>query len=314
MADYFGQEPAETERRGIAVTPNDVELFRWLWMLRVLTLGQLRRLGYYQPDTGRLSSLDNVRKRLKRLWDAGYLQGDILRPGNERIYFLGERALEPLGEHAGIVQSRLYRPRSTETMQQLRHPLMVSECACRFTEAIRGTDLETPELPPLWVPFYHTHAVGDPSKKKHVERFVTQEDLRVPAHVAPLRVRPDLVFALTKGDASRLFFLEADRGNEGPQEIAAKQLGYSHYFRARDPEQPERYRWQRYGDMHDFRVLFVTTHPRRIELLRRHLRDQPGFELMAFAGLENLQEKSAVFDPIWTVADESRRALMKRES
>ena len=65
-------------KKRLVLTARDVELFRWLWMLRVLTLGQLRRLGYYQPDTGQLSVLDNVRKRLKRLWDAGYFEGTRL--------------------------------------------------------------------------------------------------------------------------------------------------------------------------------------------------------------------------------------------
>lgn len=308
-------ERKNRKKHRLALTDGDVEVFYWLWMLRVLTLEQIRRLRYYQPSTGRLSSLDNVRKRLKRLWDAGYLQGDILRPGNERIYFLGLAALAPLRDRYGIDQRRLYQPRSTETMQQLRHPLMVAECAVRVEEALRGisdSSIETPELPPLWSPFYHTHAVGDASKKKHVERFVTQEDVRVPGHTRAYRIRPDLVFALAKENASRLYFLEADRGSEGPQEIAAKQLGYHHYRTARDPAQPGQLLWQRYGqDKRDYRVLFVTTHPRRIELLQRQLHAQPGYELMVFSTLDQVKTDNFVTAPIWTTAAGPGKALLR---
>ncbi len=300
--------------RAIALTDKDVELFRWLWMLRVLTLGQLRRLGYFQVDTKRHSSLDNVRKRLKRLWDAGYLQGDLLRPGNERIYFLAELALEPLGEFYAIAQRRLYRPRSSETMLQLRHPLMVSECAVRLVEAVRGGEVEIPELPPLWLPFYTTHAVGDPSKRRHVERFVSQEDIQVPGERAAFRIRPDLVFSLKKASAERLFFLEADRGTEGIQEIALKLKGYNAYAKARDLQQPDQFRWQRYGPMTDFRVLLVTTSARRVEVVQQQLMSTPGFELLASTTLNELTESNPVFDAIWRLADGSTRALMKRST
>ncbi len=296
----------------LTLTDGDLEVFRWLWMLRVMTLEQIRRARYFQPATGRLSALDNVRKRMKRLADAGYLLPDTLLSSRERIYFLGQKALAPLRDRYGIDQRRLYQSR-TDTAQQLLHPLMVTECAVRFTESLRGTAVTTPELAPLWVLFYHTHAVEDASRKKHVERFVTQQDISSPSHLEPWRIRPDLVFALAQGTASRLFLLEADRGSEGPKEIAAKQVGYSHYLRTRDPQHPDRYLWQRYGQVDDFRVLFVTTHARRIELLRRHLHGEPGFELMAFTTFDELKERDPVFEAIWVVASGERRALLRAE-
>lgn len=294
----------------LVLTPGDVEVCRWLWMLRVLTIDQIRRLRYYQETTGRLSSPDNIRKRLKRLWDAGYLRGDVLQETNERIYFLGERGLEPLRTAYGLDQRRLYRPRSPETMQQLGHPLLVSECAVRFVESIRGTDAELPELPPLWVPFYHTHAVADTRRRKHVERFVTQEDIWTPGHPEPFRIRPDLVFALAHGTAWRLFFLEADRGSESVREIALKQEGYFHLQNATDREAPNQYLWQRYGPAHDFRVLFVTTTARRVEVLRRQLGALPGFSLMAFSTTAAVKARNVVLEAVWETAI-GRKALLR---
>ncbi len=298
--------------RRLVPTPTDVDLFRWLWMLRVLSLDQLRRLGYYQPKTGRLSSLDNVRKRLHRLWDKGYLVGNNLLT-RERIYFLGERALASLRDEYGIWQRRLYKPKGMETMGHVRHALLVSECAVRITEAVRRSTVQIPDLAPLGVPFYHTHAVGDPSKRKHVERFVTQEDLRVPGIPEAMCIRPDLVFALEKASGSRLYLLEADRGSESPQEIALKQRGYFHYKQARDPQEPAHHLWQRYGLVRDFRVLFVTTTDRRIELLRHKLQDKPGFELLAFTTIDQLKEHNPVFDPIWTAHTGRTMALIEHK-
>lgn len=301
-------------KAGLILTAGDIEVCRWLWMLRVLTIDQIRRLRYYQAETGRLSSPDNIRKRLKRLWDAGYLAGDVLQATNERIYSLGEKGLEPLRVAYGLDQRRLYRPRSPETMQQLAHPLMVSECAVRFVESVRGSDVELPELSPLGVPFYHTHAVADTSRKKHVERYVTQEDIQVPGFAEPFRIRPDLVFALARGPAWRLFFLEADRGSESVQEIALKQAGYFHLQEAADPDHPSQRLWQRYGPVRDFRVLFVTTTARRVETLCRQLEGAPGFGLMAFANIHQLEAENAIFGRIWTVADGGRKSLLRESN
>jgi hypothetical protein len=299
-------------RPGLVLTERDLQLFRWLWMLRVLTLGQLRRVGYYQPETGRCSSLHNVRKRLQRLWQAGYLTGDTVLETRERVYFLAEPALEPLRERFGVAQRRLYRPRGMETLRQVHHSLMVSECAVRVAESIRNSGMSLCDLPPLRMPFYHPHAVGNVRKKKHVERFVTQEDLRVPGHPKRLRIRPDLVFALAQGDASRLYFLEADRGSEAPREVATKQLAYHHYATAPDPNDPLRARWQRYGPMRDFRVLIVTTDDRRAAQLCGALRSKPGFELMAVSTIQSVTEENILFDPVWTNQRGRKRALARR--
>lgn len=294
----------------VVLTENDVQLFHWLWMLRVLTLRQLRRLGYYQPDTGRLSSMDNVRKRLKRLWDAGYFEGDRLAERKERIYVLGDRALKPLRETYGIRQWRLYQPRF-ETEAQILHPLLVSECAVRVVEALRrpASDLELASLQPLAVPFVHTHLVGNARKRKHVERFVSQEDLEVEGET--LRIRPDLVFGLEKDGRGRLYFLEADRGTERPVDVAAKLAAYAAYLETPDPDQPDRRLWQRYGPFGDFRVLVVTTTRRRVRSLASTLRDHPGWDLVNLTTASKVRRESPLFDEIWLNRFGEERALAK---
>ena len=297
-------------RKRVVLTERDVQLFHWLWMLRVLTLGQLRRLGYYQAETGQLSVLDNVRKRLKRLWDAGYLEGTRLLDTKERVYFLGEQALPALRDHFGIEQRRLYQPK-LESDLQLLHPLMVSECATRVVESLRGTDFELVSLSPLGIPFLHARTVGDVTKRRHVERFVAQEDVPVLGE-APARIRPDLVCGVAKQGRARLYLWEADRDTESPQEVLAKQLGYAHYWDARDPRDPQRRLWQRYGEFRDFRVLIVTTSQRRLENLENALAGQEGWDLVALTTLEQLENHHPFFAPIWRNQQGDGRALARQ--
>ena len=296
-------------KRRVVLTPKDVELFRWLWMLRVLTLGQLRRLGYYQPETGQLSVLDNVRKRLKRLWDAGYLEGTRLLDSKERVYFLGELALPALRDRYGMEQRRLYRPK-LESDLQLLHPLMVSECAVRMVEAVRETGFELVNLLPLRIPFVHARTVGDTTKRRYVDRFVAQENVPVLGS-EPVRIRPDLVCGIGKSGRSRLYFFEADRDTESVQEVVTKQLAYAQYWDALDPDQTQRRLWQRYGAFRDFRVLIVTTSERRMGNLVAGLEGQEGWELAAVTTLERLTGSHPLFAPIWRNQQGDERALAR---
>lgn len=302
-----------TKRISLLVTPRDLAVFRWLWMLRVMTIEQIRRVDFYRPETGTLSNIDNVRKRLKRLCDADYITGDTLIDTKERLYMLAREGLRMLNRQMDIDQQRLYESRY-DTLVHLHHPLLITECAVRIVESLRETDIELVSLDPLSIEFYHTHAVVDGTKRKHIERFVTQEDLHIAGHHEPFRIRPDLMFALRKDHHQRLFFLEADRGYESRSMIAEKQRAYAQYAQYPDPNDPQRYLWQRYGDMADFRVLFVTTSHRRIQTLEKVLRAQPGFSLVAFTTEADLKSHHFFYDPIWRVEGDSPRPLLKPES
>ena len=299
----------------LLLTDGDIEVFRWVWMLQVLSLDQIRRLRYFQSDTGTLSNLDNVRKRLARLTRTGYLRADDIWKEHtrvrQRIYRLGNEALPALRYHFGIDQTRVHKPKAQNTFRQVHHTLMVSECAVRIVECLRNTEFETPDLPPLDIPFYHTHAVGNPRAKKHIERFATQEDLHVPGHLKPFRIRPDLVFALGKGGTHRLFLLEADRGTESYTEITEKLRGYRYYAEKRDPADPGKFLWQRYGPVRDFRALFVTTTQKRMESLRASLSKEPGFGLAAFADFAQVCDRNICFEEVWKVEDGSFQPLLR---
>lgn len=303
--------------KSLLITKDDIEIFRLLWMTRIMTVEQIRRARYFQEDTGKLSNLHNVRHRLNRLAQAGYLKGDfVFEEGTSRrmkFYTIDRKALDPLSYHYGIEQKQLYSFRGLNSYQQVFHALLVSEFVVRLKESLRETDAFTPDLKPLDIPFYHTHTVGQPNKKKHTERFVSQVDIHPQGQEKALFIRPDLVFALQKGDRSRLYFLEADRGSEGHTAISMKLQGYHHYNQADDPKSISRKHWQSYGEMRDFRVLFVTTSEKRIVNLRERLKNVPGFYLVAFTTLNWLRGQNVIYNPIWVTTSGSKNPLLKSE-
>ena len=307
---------SKKQDKGLVLTGTDHDLFRWLWMLKVMTLGQLRRASYYQPETGRVSSIHNVRKRLQRLWQKGYIKGDTLVETRERFYTLEELGLSALRDRFGIRQQRLYHPRAASSHRSLERDLMISECAVRILEASRASALDLMSLRPLAIPFYKTHTVGDTKSKKHIERFVSQEDLQVAGHPLALRIRPDLVFALeqevTQRRFSRLYMVHVIHGNTSAKKAADWLFAYHHYRDHSDPENPSKPLWKRYGDLDDFRVLLVTRKKDRVRSLARALEAKPGFDRTGIASLEALTSRDPLFDGIWTNLLGSGRALAQR--
>ena len=161
------------------------------------------------------------------------------------------------------------------------------------------------------VPFYHTCAIGNPRKRKPIERFITQWDLKGPDG-EQYGIRPDLVFALKKGSFSRLFFLEADRGFEGHSVISKKLEGYQYQVEFPHPKDPNKKIWEDYGEVNDYRVLFVTTSPRRVGNLHSSLKEVKGFKLTAFTTFDSIRSQNMFFDPIWGIYSGSKKALLKR--
>lgn len=301
--------------KNLQLTFKDREIFLWLWMVRVTTIQQIRRTHYWQADTEKLSHVKNVETRLSRLQKAGYLNGTLIQNEEtgkkQKIYLLAKPALRPLRIHYGIEQKELYDFRKSNAFEKIYHALWISECACRVVECLRGSDWELDTLQPIGVPFYHTYAIGNPRRRPPVERFVTQWDFRGP-NGKNYGIRPDLVFALKKGSFSRLFFLEADRGFEGNAVISEKLEGYHYQEKHPHPEDGQKFLWRAYGNLSDYRVLFITTTDRRVENLTSSLKEVKGFHMTAFTTFKTTRSENMLFDPLWRVPDGSTRSLLKR--
>ena len=150
---------------------------------------------------------------------------------------------------------------------------------------------------------YTSHMVENPRKKKHVERYITQEDVRMSGVSARFRIRPDLVFALDVDGAQRLYFLEADRGTEGRVQIEEKLTAYHHYAGTD--------RWRRYSAAGDFRVLIITTTPKRVESFLEAFVDHPARGRLAMATFEKIKEKNVVREGIWMLGNGEESPLVR---
>lgn len=296
-----GSPPGGARRQALQLTAGDDGLFRLLFMLGVMTVDHIRRTRYFQEDTGRVSVLENVCRRLKRLRDEHYLEvEDVFTEDRVRVltYRLGEAALPELHlRNPLITQRRVYRP-AERNAHQLLHALMVTECAVRVMESVRGSDLVTPPVGPLELPFYHARVVAEPSKRGALQRFATQHAVLVKGRRD--MVRPDLVFALERGSRARLFFLEADRGSEGHGDICRKVRAYDAFARHHLEHPGQRPLWSSYGDTVDsVRVLLVTSGETRLTRLLPVLADTPGGHLVRLATFDEVRKENVVLGLRW---------------
>jgi len=292
---------------GLQLHGGDDRLFQLLFMFSVMTVDQIRRTRYYQPDTGRLSSRDNVIKRLCRLRSAGYLRSeDVYTPERRRtqVYRLGKAALAELHlTNPLISQSRLYEP-AERTAHQMLHSLMVTECAVRVIESLRGSEppVHTPNIGHLDLPFYHSRVVSDPTERSSLSRYATHR--RIHFRGADQTIRPDLTFALQRDGAARLFFLEADRGTEGYRQLEEKIRAFDAFDRYHGDNPPSEPLCREYApEIRDVRVLFVTTTPRRIEGIVGKLQDVPGLDMVRFSTIDLIGNANMVFDAPWYLLD-----------
>lgn len=277
----------------VRLTPDDVALFRWLWQLRVGTLDQLHRLADWDPQTGTLTHADNSRKRWARLATAGYVVPEDAS-NNRRAYALAEKGLWALSAADGRDQRCLYQRRDAKERGFLEHTLSITEGAVRVVEGVRP-DLDLlAELEPLGMAFYTEKAVRNAAVQRPTERYVTCVDLV--AGGQRFTIRPDLVLGLTRHAATRLYFFEADGGSERPPKLVEKLVGYAAF------QHQETARWRAlHPTVADFRVLLVTTTPRRVAALAASFQGQPGAALVRLTTWDRFRDPTTnvVFDPIW---------------
>jgi len=288
-------------RTGLQLTEGDVDVFELLFMLGVMSVDQIRRVRYFQPETGGLSVKGNVLKRLSRLRKGGYLRSEaVYTTGRKQIlvYRLGDAGLQQLQvRNPRISQTRLYSA-PEKTAHQMLHALMVTDCAVRIIESLRSTDVTSPKIGPLALLFYHSRVVADPGERGALRRFATHHEMRFRGE--DRTIRPDLVFALQRGKRARLFLLEADRGTEGYGQLEEKVRAYDAFSRVHLDNPPNAPLCTEYSDaIRDLRVLFVARSVNRIDGILRRLRDVPGIEMIRFTTKDHIMNSNMAFDAPW---------------
>ncbi|MEI6195345.1 MAG: replication-relaxation family protein [Verrucomicrobiota bacterium] len=238
-------------------------------------------------------SLQRIVRRLQLLFHQGYLERPLAqlesyyRPGSRAIvYGLGNKGEELLEQEFGITPSWRDKNRAVGRML-LEHTLLVAdvmvsiELACRKrgdVQVVYEDDLtiSTERQPFQW-------RVTIPNREK-------------------LTVIPDFVFALDYLDATgqrqrAYFFLEADRGTMPVKRHALSQTSFYRKLLAYEATWVQDIHRQQLG-INRFRVLTVTTIPKRVETLVQACSElKRGQRLFLFANDSILS--GDVFSQVW---------------
>ena len=208
------------------LTDRDEQIIRFVIMYGCLTTAQIANLF--------CMGIKNTQRRLRKLVQAGgYLRRVSLpvlsKGGNPSLFYLGEQGSQ-------LTNTPSYKPRLT---LGLSHQLKNTDLLIQIILSFRNS------------PVVECHVMPE-----HLIKIAGQE------------IIPDGAFLLKKQNKSALFFIENDSGTEVAQsptfnqDIDAKFSGYVEMFRQNN-------NIQLYNDFFDcelnrFRVLFITSSPRRL--------------------------------------------------
>jgi len=265
-------------------------------------------------------SYDNLKRRLKKLWEARYLERPpeqvVLAIRSEQrhlIYTLAKEGLELL--KGNLTSAEIEKLKTLKRVRKrkgwskegnhsylfLEHALSIS----RFRAA-----LELANVPPLlWL--------GD-GELQHRVSFQAMNPFQArvfnlhPESKSKVKVivKPDAFFSLKRGEDGKVLFhaLEIDRGSEKLGSVGRKILAYYKILKGlRISQTPLVIENQ---PVFHFRVLFVAPDQRRIDQLRQIVRGiderapQKGDRSFWFARQEqiNWREPKSVLEQIWQTA------------
>jgi len=195
MGTRATEAPTRHQRRGerrttvsVCLTERDVWLLDALARMRFLTTGQLLRLGFGQSRSA-------VTKRLRQLFDAGFLRVWLRSLESENLYTLTRAGRSALARNGGPAAADV--PRALD--RDLDHTLAVNDVRVAVATTLPALGAELASWQSDW-------------------------DLR--PHRAP-RYIPDGRFAVRWRDASQTIFnLEVDRNSKSPAAFLRKLLAY----------------------------------------------------------------------------------------
>jgi hypothetical protein len=243
------------------ITARDVQVLSAVHRYRMLDRTQIERL-FYVPEHGQMTNSAHAIRRLKWLYEAGFLervrrQGWWGKPNPGPAYRLANRGADLLAQQIGIESDafmywgksddRDYHPTRVSSTH-VDHTLQMAEVRMTFERAAEasGCTLTT------WLDHYDL-----------MPTWKTERVWIVPNHRTEgidVAVTPDAYFVLDTAQGRGHFFLELDRGTETIYRAwQQKVLAYKEYWRG------GKFR-QRYGvgdPNAAFRVLVITPTQKR---------------------------------------------------
>lgn len=176
-----------SDPRALVIQARDIAICLFVWRFGAARQSQLQRLFF--------SSKTPAQRRLELLYDAGYLERDLLLRAagrNPTVYYLGRAGAELLRRELGI-EAKWYKSSIRLRTDTLEHTLAVVEFWIQLVKACEHHGFEIEAI---------------------TEREFRGKDdadaVAVKGHSQ--RVIPDLCFCITHNGQKSLFFVEIDRG------------------------------------------------------------------------------------------------------
>lgn len=193
-----------SEPPALIIQKRDIAICQFVWRFGAARQGQLQRL-YFTSKTP-------AQRRLELLYDAGYLERDLLLRAagrNPTVYYLGRAGAELIRRELGI-EAKWYQSSVRLRTDTLEHTLAVVEFWIQLVKACeqQGFEIEA----------------------------ITEREFRNPGGADKVAIKgqgqrliPDLCFCITHNDHKSLLFLELDRGTMSMRRFRDKLTSYLKY-------------------------------------------------------------------------------------
>lgn len=277
------------------LTKRDAGLLVDLYKYRYLSVSQVQRLHF--------PSLQTAYRRLRALGELGSVVG-FMAPGiAERLFYLTAKGAEEVAGSLGVAKTDLKwheTSRAPKDYYFLKHFLEVNDFRIALSAACRSGPLSLLGFIPEYV--------GQKTEGGGLAKYIRDVVCDVASRDRELSHTPDAVFALARGQAPALFFLEIDRGTEVVSDEEKGVLKAARFYF----QYLVSGKYQRYGgdfgcsEFKGFRALFVTNSPARLanmrEAMTRFPFDSKAKKFIWLTTKENVSGAS-LFDAVWVSGD-----------
>lgn len=242
-----------------------------------------------------------TRTYLTRLFKAGYIGKARHVPYGPKfapcpVYYLTDKGKQYL---TSADSNSLYQLCSTKIPRYDRvdHWVAISEIQIRMYLAVQAQDHA--EMPVWLNEWNHYRADGHHDGQYFLHTVLSKDP--------PLSCSPDFGFVLGANNVSRPYYGEADRATSSPEHvIAQKQHGYDGLWRS------GRFKEQHFPGVTDtdFRVIVVTTHPRRRDQLAKAIQGKKGEHRWLFVTDADFQSDRLLYEPVFMNSKQEPRRLL----
>lgn len=249
--------------------------------------------------------MQSARRRLRNLYHHRFIARaqpyvQVGKPAPEIAYYLDRKGRCVLRDEGMVVN--YWRKGGEVKYQFLEHAVAVSEFRLCLEKAVAAQEHLTLDR---FIPDFQMRDQAERYVGK--KRYLLYREAEHPALRKSFVIHPDALIILSakRGGkaASRLIFLEVDRGTQGLERIRDKLTGY-HLAR-------EQGLFRQFGDFSDFLVLFQAPGDKRAASIFEALSDHIAAPIARVTPVQDVSAESVLIEPIWKDMSGEMRRITK---